>query len=91
MSAAGAILAGSESEAGRYNAEIDRFMRSTIRDLLAEYVADGALRPDLDPDVTAGLIYAALNGLFLDWLQTETELEGIVPVIADYLDLILRP
>ncbi len=85
-----AILAGGDSEAGRYNAEIDVFMRSTIRDLVASYVARGALRRDLDPDVAAGLIYAMLNGLYLEWLQSETALEAIVPVVGDYLDLILR-
>ena len=74
----------------RYSAVVDVFMRTATRDLLADHVADGALRPDLDPEVAFGLIYAMLNGRYLGWLQNETTLESVVRVVADYLDLILR-
>ncbi|MGH6624480.1 MAG: TetR/AcrR family transcriptional regulator [Burkholderiaceae bacterium] len=89
--AARAILAGEHSEAGRYSGEIDAFFRTTIRNLLADYIAAGALRPDFNPDTTASLIYAMLNGLYLDWLQGEGEFEATLPKVGEYLDLILRP
>ena len=85
-----AILAGAHSEAGRYSYENDAFMRTAMRDLLADYAAAGALRPDLDPDKAAGLIFAMLNGLYLEWLQGEGRFEAVLPQVGDYLDLILR-
>lgn len=88
--AAHAILAGADSEAGRYTVETDLMLRTTIRDLLAHYVAHGALRQDFDPDLAAGLIFLMLNGLYLEWLQSDRALDAVMPVVAAYLRLILR-
>jgi AcrR family transcriptional regulator len=85
------LLAGPASEASRYNAEIDELIRGTIMEFLAERSARGALPPDLDPEVTAGLVFSMLNGLYLEWLQSDTNLEAALPTIAGYLRLILRP
>jgi hypothetical protein len=32
-----------------------------------------------------------LNGLYLEWLQSDTDLEAVLPAVAGYLRLILRP
>jgi AcrR family transcriptional regulator len=85
------LLAGSASEASRYNAEIDVFIRGTITEFLAGRSACGALPPDLDPEVTAGLVFSMLNGLYLEWLQSDTDLQAVLPAVAGYLRLILRP
>ena len=85
------LLTGPTSEASRYNAEIDVFIRETITEFLAERSTRGALPPDVDPEVTAGLVFSMLNGLYLEWLQSDTDLQAVLPTVADYLRLILRP
>jgi hypothetical protein len=32
-----------------------------------------------------------LNGLYLEWLQSDADLEAVLPAVAGYLRLILRP
>ncbi len=44
----------------------------------------------MNPDIAAGLIFAILNGLYVEWLQNEASFDAVATVVADYLDLILR-
>jgi AcrR family transcriptional regulator len=84
------ILASKICEARRYVADIDDTLRATIQDRVAEYVARGALRPDLDPEGVAELVFAMLNGYYLVWLQNDAPFEAILPAVARHLDVILR-
>ncbi|WP_019875367.1 TetR/AcrR family transcriptional regulator [Sporichthya polymorpha] len=89
MVLAGALLADGDNEARRYVRSIDVFLTDLLRDRLAQH-AD-ALRPDLDPDETAGLIFSLLNGLYIGWLRGEGELTEILPTVRRYLQVLLGP
>ncbi len=89
MVLAGALLADGDNEARRYVNGLDVFLTDLLRDRLAQHV--DALRPGLDPDGTADLIFSLLNGLYISWLRGEGELTEILPTVRRYLQVVLGP
>src|SRR6266508_3714379 len=57
--------------------QMDQYWHTTLRDLIAAAVAEGAIAPQLDPDAAAALIIVAIRGLSLPTVG------GAQPQVAD--------
>lgn len=75
-----------------YRANWDRLFRSSLEALVVAGIADGSIRPDLDPEAAAVLILGLLRGVSLQLLLDPTAgaVQTAQAVVLAHLDRMLR-
>lgn len=85
-----AAYAATDARLAAEATDTDTGLVAALAGVVARGVADGSVRPDLDPRVTAALLLAALDGLIVRAL-THPDPAELLPLLDALVDRLLAP